>query len=85
MYLAARRLDLALPENPPWWYLFDVTEHEIMLVAKEIQELYSLPKPEFARLDIALAAAAADDAEKERSAAVQEEIRPRAKRRGWDR
>ena len=34
----------ALPEDPPWWYLFDVTEQELLIVAKEIQLLYHMDK-----------------------------------------
>ena len=35
---------LALPEDPPWWYLFDVTEQQLIIVATEIQKLYSMSK-----------------------------------------
>ena len=100
VYLAARRLGMALPEAPPWWYLFDVTEQKLMQVAKEIQGLYALPKPEYMRLAAAplddhtintsaTAPKVEDNSNKEevRGAAIDggEERPPRTKRRGWDR
>ena len=87
---------MALPEAPPWWYLFDVTEQKLMLVAKEIQGLYTLPKPEYTRLAASLddtttintiaAARVEDNKEDVRGGRIDGgDGRPRTKRRGWDR
>ena len=81
---------MALPEAPPWWYLFDVTEQKLVLVAKEIQGLYTLPKPEYTRLTLAaplhgntIAPARVEDNEEEVRGGGGD-TRPRTKRRAWD-
>ncbi|KAK2183428.1 hypothetical protein NP493_312g02016 [Ridgeia piscesae] len=45
IYLAARRLSIPLPNNPPWYALFSVTEEEIQEICITILELYARPKP----------------------------------------
>ncbi|CAE8735361.1 unnamed protein product, partial [Polarella glacialis] len=47
IFLAARKLGLKLPHNPPWWAVFD-TEHEVMCrIARVICGLYRRPPPQF--------------------------------------
>ncbi len=47
IYMSARTLQIPLPENPPWWDLFNTTEKEIAEIANAIQGLYSRPKMEW--------------------------------------
>eukprot|EP00899_Mesostigma_viride_P013039 jgi/Mesvir1/21736/Mv04146-RA.1 len=44
IYLAARRLQVPLPEDPPWWLLFNVTLPQIVEVCRVITNMYTLPK-----------------------------------------
>ncbi|KAK4771604.1 hypothetical protein SAY87_032136 [Trapa incisa] len=44
VYAAARRFQVPLPENPPWWKAFDAEKSGIDEVCKVLAHLYSLPK-----------------------------------------
>ncbi|KAM7489441.1 hypothetical protein LguiB_026925 [Lonicera macranthoides] len=44
IYAAARRFNVPLPENPPWWKSFDAEKSEIDEVCRVLAHLYSLPK-----------------------------------------
>ncbi|KAH0737136.1 hypothetical protein KY290_035841 [Solanum tuberosum] len=41
---AARRFQVPLPENPPWWKAFDADKADIDEVCRVLAHLYSLPK-----------------------------------------
>ncbi|XAR52532.1 hypothetical protein NMG60_11020662 [Bertholletia excelsa] len=47
VYAAARRFQVALPENPPWWKAFDADKSGIDEVCRVLAHLYSLPKAEY--------------------------------------
>ncbi|KAI5074819.1 hypothetical protein GOP47_0010780 [Adiantum capillus-veneris] len=47
IYAAARLLSVALPENPPWWALFDVTSDQIRSICAVLADLYRQPKAQF--------------------------------------
>ncbi|XP_078162356.1 arginine-rich cyclin 1 isoform X2 [Carex rostrata] len=47
IYAAARRFGLPLPEEPPWWTVFDADEASIMEVCRLLAHLYSLPKAQY--------------------------------------
>jgi len=47
VYAAARRRGIALPEDPPWWTVFDADEAGIQEVCRVLAHLYSLPKSEY--------------------------------------
>ncbi|CAI9301932.1 unnamed protein product [Lactuca saligna] len=48
IYTAARRCYVHLPENPPWWELFDSNKKEVEEVCRVVDHLYSLlPKPQY--------------------------------------
>ncbi|CAL1541055.1 unnamed protein product [Lymnaea stagnalis] len=51
IYLAARQCQVALPNNPPWFWLFSVNEEEIQLICLSILRLYARPKPNFEQLE----------------------------------
>lgn len=38
------RLQVPLPEDPPWWELFKVNKAEMYTVARTVHALYQLPK-----------------------------------------
>ncbi|XP_019452240.1 PREDICTED: cyclin-L1-1 isoform X2 [Lupinus angustifolius] len=44
VYAAARRFQVPLPENPPWWKAFDAEKSGIDEVCRVLAHLYSLPK-----------------------------------------
>lgn len=46
IFLAAKYLDIGLPESPPWWEIFDCTQDEIDEVSYYIYNMYKLPKPQ---------------------------------------
>jgi len=50
IFLAARHLQVKLPDNPPWHLLFDVTREEIERVSNVIIELYRVPAQYFEKL-----------------------------------
>lgn len=47
VYAAARRFQVPLPENPPWWKVFDADKSGIDEVCKVLAHLYSLPKAQY--------------------------------------
>ena len=47
VYAAARRFQVPLPENPPWWKVFDADKSGIDEVCRVLAELYSLPKAQY--------------------------------------
>ncbi|KAH7291096.1 hypothetical protein KP509_29G000300 [Ceratopteris richardii] len=47
VFAAARRLSVPLPENPPWWDLFDVSNEQIHSVCLSLADLYRQPKPHY--------------------------------------
>lgn len=46
IYATTRRLGVPLPEDPPWWTLFDADEAGIHEVCRVLARLYSLPSPQ---------------------------------------
>eukprot|EP00250_Pteridium_aquilinum_P020944 c24995_g4_i1 orf=32-1396(+) len=44
VYAAARRFNVSLPENPPWWKVFDAEKDDIEEVCKVLANLYKYPK-----------------------------------------
>ncbi|KAK2148453.1 hypothetical protein LSH36_497g02057 [Paralvinella palmiformis] len=51
IYLAGRKLKVPLPNNPPWYALFNVEEADIQDVCVSILELYSRKKPNADQLE----------------------------------
>lgn len=47
VYAAARRFQVPLPENPPWWKVFDADKACIDEVCRVLAHLYSLPKAQY--------------------------------------
>ncbi|WVZ87205.1 hypothetical protein U9M48_033883 [Paspalum notatum var. saurae] len=47
VYAAARRHHVPLPEDPPWWTVFDADEAGIQEVCRVLARLYSLPKSQY--------------------------------------
>ncbi|KAL3829996.1 hypothetical protein ACJIZ3_018798 [Penstemon smallii] len=47
VYAAARRFQVPLPENPPWWKAFDADKSGIDEVCRVLAQLYSLPKAQY--------------------------------------
>ncbi|KAA8536921.1 hypothetical protein F0562_029399 [Nyssa sinensis] len=47
VYAAARRFQVPLPENPPWWKAFDAEKSWIDEVCRVLGHLYSLPKAQY--------------------------------------
>ena len=47
IYLAARKLRVVLPEDPPWWDLFDVTKEQIEMMCESVLAVYELGKTEY--------------------------------------
>lgn len=47
VYAAARRFQVTLPENPPWWKAFDADKSGIDEVCRVLAHLYSLPKAQY--------------------------------------
>ncbi|KAF5729519.1 cyclin-L1-1-like [Tripterygium wilfordii] len=47
VYAAARRFQVPLPENPPWWKVFDADKSGIDEVCRVLAHLYSLPKSQY--------------------------------------
>ncbi|GAB4814067.1 hypothetical protein N2152v2_001113 [Parachlorella kessleri] len=50
LFLAARRLKMPMPENPPWWEVFEATQEQVHGVCAALLELYSRPKAEYIAL-----------------------------------
>lgn len=47
VYAAARRFQVPLPENPPWWLVFDADQAGIEEVCRVLAHLYSLPRAQY--------------------------------------
>ncbi|KAH9605093.1 hypothetical protein KSS87_016020 [Heliosperma pusillum] len=47
VYAAARRFGVPLPENPPWWKVFDADKSSIDEVCRVLAHLYSRPKAKY--------------------------------------
>ncbi|RWW79380.1 hypothetical protein BHE74_00012344 [Ensete ventricosum] len=47
VYAAARRFHVPLPENPPWWLVFDADKAGIDEVCRVLAHLYCLPKAQY--------------------------------------
>ncbi|CAA6654199.1 unnamed protein product [Spirodela intermedia] len=47
VYAAARRFQIPLPENPPWWLVFEADKAGIEQVCRVLAHLYSLPKAQY--------------------------------------
>ncbi|GER34361.1 cyclin-L2 [Striga asiatica] len=47
VYAAARRFQVPLPENPPWWKAFDADKSGIDEVCRVLAKLYALPKAQY--------------------------------------
>lgn len=47
VYAAARRFQVPLPENPPWWLVFDADQAGIEEVCRVLAHVYSLPKAQY--------------------------------------
>ncbi|CAM8898432.1 unnamed protein product [Rhodiola kirilowii] len=47
VYAAARRFQVPLPENPPWWKAFDAEKHQIDEVCRVLAHLYHCPKARY--------------------------------------
>ncbi|XP_022860517.1 cyclin-L1-1-like isoform X2 [Olea europaea var. sylvestris] len=47
VYAAARRFQVPLPENPPWWKAFDADKSGIDEVCRVLAHLYALPKAQY--------------------------------------
>lgn len=47
VYAAARRFQVPLPENPPWWKAFDADKSGIDEVCRVLAHLYRLPKAQY--------------------------------------
>jgi hypothetical protein len=45
IHLAARRVSVPMPENPPWWQIAGAAIVDMEEIALEILSLYTLPKP----------------------------------------
>lgn len=51
IFLGARLLQIPLPNDPPWYFLFDVTDEHIIDICCAILQLYELPKPNLETLE----------------------------------
>ncbi|KAI5060608.1 hypothetical protein GOP47_0025028 [Adiantum capillus-veneris] len=47
VYAAARRFSVSLPENPPWWKVFDAEKDDIEEVCRVLANLYKKPKASY--------------------------------------
>lgn len=54
IYLSARKLVIPLPNNPPWFGIFRVSEDHIVDICYRIMELYMRAKPNVEKLDAAV-------------------------------
>lgn len=56
IYLTSRKLNISLPNNPPWFDVFKVSEEDLIDVCYRIMELYHRPKPNVVILEAAVEA-----------------------------
>lgn len=54
IYITARKLGIPLPNNPPWYVIFKVTEEEITDISYRILALYRRNKPNIEQLEVAV-------------------------------
>lgn len=54
IYLTARKINFPLPNNPPWYGVFKVSEDDILDISYKIMDLYRRPKPNAEALDLAV-------------------------------
>lgn len=47
IFAAARRVHVSLPENPPWWKIFNADISGINQVCRVLAHLYTLPKAQY--------------------------------------
>ena len=47
IYMAARKCNFPLPNNPPWWSLMIADKNRMLLICDKILELYHMPKVNF--------------------------------------
>lgn len=47
IFYAARKLQVPLPENVPWWHAFSVRTEQLIEVVRTMHELYQRPKAEY--------------------------------------
>ncbi|KAJ8412191.1 hypothetical protein AAFF_G00144580 [Aldrovandia affinis] len=50
IYLSARTLQIPLPDQPPWFWLFGATEEDLREICHRILRLYTLPRVPLSRL-----------------------------------
>jgi hypothetical protein len=44
IYMAARKIEFPLPDNPPWWTLMMSDEDRLLSICDRVLELYHMPK-----------------------------------------
>lgn len=54
IYLTARKINLPLPNHPPWFGIFNVTEDDILDISYKIMDLYRRQKPNAEALELAV-------------------------------
>lgn len=47
IYMAARRLGIALPESPPWWLVCSTRTEDMVEVVCTMHELYQRPRAQY--------------------------------------
>lgn len=47
LFLASRRLKIPMPEHPPWWEAFKVSEENLTAVVRALLEVHELPPAEY--------------------------------------
>lgn len=45
IYLTAAKLEINLPENPPWWVVFDADLDDLQVIAELVLQLYHCVLP----------------------------------------
>lgn len=60
IFLAARRLGIAMPEDPPWWEFADTSFGDMATVCAEIVSLHGLPTPVYISVNKGETAASVD-------------------------
>lgn len=68
IFLAARKLQIALPRHPPWWEMFNVDEDSVYEIALCLQRLYVRPKPNISAIEQRLAELRKKQAEEKEAA-----------------
>lgn len=60
VFLAARRLSITMPEDPPWWEFAGTSFQDIVTVCQEILSVYKLPPPVYISVNKGETAASVD-------------------------